>query len=102
MTYTENILAEARRIIAEKKLNATIHMNGLSAYLIIDGIRKDFVTPKLAKIYIETYIIDDKLKVEEVSPISSISGIVSQKNDETPKKRRGRPKKADNDRRTIL
>jgi len=108
MTYTENILAEATKIIAEKKLNATIGMIGLSAYLIIDGKRIDFVTPKLAKIYLQDYILHDTINIETNSSaitshmtLAPTSG-VSQKNDETPKKRRGRPKKADNDRRKLL
>jgi hypothetical protein len=98
MTYTENILAEARKIIADKNINATINMNGLSAYLIIDGNRIDFVTPKLAKIYVQNYAVSDIVKVEAAVPAVIASGVVSRKNDETPKKRRGRPKKADNDR----
>jgi hypothetical protein len=108
MTYTENILAEATKIIAEKKLNATIGMIGLSAYLIIDGNRINFTTPKLAKIYLEKYIPTSTVKIETTSSAATShmeivppSG-VSQKNDETPKKRRGRPKKADNDRRKLL
>jgi hypothetical protein len=101
MTYNENILAEARKIIADKKLNATIEMNGLSAFLVIDGKRIDFVTPKLAKIYVQNYVVSDILKVETAYPAVIESGIVSRKNDETPKKRRGRPKKADNDGRKL-
>jgi hypothetical protein len=99
MTYNENILNEARRIIAEKKLDATIEMNGLSAIVTIDKMRKDFVTPKLAKIYLTNYKKHDTIYVE--APILA-SGIVSQKNDEPLIKRRGRPKKADNDRRKLL
>ena len=93
MTYAENILAEARKIISDKKLNATIEMNGLSAYLVINGERKDFATPKLAKIYVQNYQNHDT-----IDSVSIASGIVSQKNDEPAKKRRGRPRKADNDR----
>ena len=104
MTYTEQILSDARKIIAEKKLNATISMNGLGAFLVIDGIRKDFVTPKLAKIYVQNYVPQGIITTSSATTVRMdipASG-VSQKNDETPKKRRGRPKKADNDRTPIL
>lgn len=95
-SYNENIINEARKIISEKNLDATIEMNGLSAFVIINGERKDFVTPKLAKIFLESCLIGGSIKLD-----STASGIVSQKNDETLIKRRGRPKKANNDRRKL-
>ncbi len=95
MTYTDNILSEARKIVEEKNLDATIHMNvnGLCAYIILNGERKDFPTPKLAKIYLQNYDLHDSINADRIE-----SGIVSQKTDEVIVKRRGRPKKADNDR----
>jgi len=95
MTYTEIILGDINQIIKEKKLNASVGMSGLAAFLVIDGKRIDFPTPKLAKIYLDNYTKHDNIDVDKLSG-------VSQKNDETPKKRRGRPKKADNDGRKSI
>lgn len=93
MTYTERVIDELKRLIIDRRMNVSVEMDGLSVVLSINGNKKYFTTPKLAKIYLETCVPSNTVIVD-----SSASGIVSQKNDETLKKRRGRPKKADNDR----
>lgn len=94
MKYNDMILNETKKLIAEKKLNAVICDKNGGALLVVDGKELPlFTTIKLAKIYLENYITCDNINIDR-----NKSGIVSQKNDEALKKRRGRPKKADNDR----
>ena len=64
--------------------------------VFIDGVSKGvFTTPKMAKIFVDNYVLISKSS----DIIKHESSGVSQKNDEpTVVKRRGRPKKADNDR----
>lgn len=94
--YNQAIIDQAVETIERRRIPATITRNSGVTWdvsVIISGDRKVFATPKLAKIYLENYVISDTLKVD-----SYTSGLVGQKNDEEIIKRRGRPKKADNDR----
>lgn len=70
--------------------------------LFVDGTSKGlFPTKKKAEQFLQkdvaTISNSDTLVIE-----TEQSGIVSQKNDEPPVKRRGRPRKADNDRTPVL
>lgn len=79
-------------MIETKKLyKETAHVE-----VFIDGVSKGvFTTPKMAQKFIDNYVLLSKSS----DIIKDVSSGVSQKNDETPIiKRRGRPKKADNDR----
>lgn len=93
MDYNEQQFINLEKINVSRGTNATIHRNGLSVNIIIEGISHKFTTAKLAKIFLENYVISSIIEVDR-----NASGIVSQNTDEAPKKRRGRPKKADNDR----
>jgi len=64
--------------------------------VFIDGVSKGvFTTPKMAQKFIDNYVLLSKSS----DIIKDVSSGVSQKNDEPiAVKRRGRPKKADNDR----
>lgn len=63
-------------------------------HVLIDGEwRGTFTSQRKAQFYVDSLTIGDKIVNE-----TTHSGLVSQKNDEVKPKRRGRPRKADNDR----
>lgn len=65
--------------------------------LFIDGEWKGtFMSQRKAQVFVEGLSKSDRVVDETTRP-----GLVSQKNDEVKKKRRGRPRKADNDRRKL-
>lgn len=100
MNYNESVLKQVNEVIQNRGLQADIRIiNDISYEVIvtIDGQDKSFTTPKLAKIYLQNYTKRDIIISDDIPT----SGLVGQKNDEAPKKRRGRPKKADNDRNQI-
>lgn len=92
MDYNEKIFKELEAVNVSRETKAKIERNVLAVKLTIGDTCHNFTTAKLAKIFLENYLISDNLKVDRIA-----SGIVSQNNDEAPVKRRGIPKKADND-----
>lgn len=96
MNYNQEVFNQVVETISRHKIPATITRNNSATWdvsVVIGGECKSFITPKLAKIYLENYVVSDTIGVD-----SHTSGLVGQKNDEVILKRRGRPKKADNDR----
>ena len=93
MDYNEKMFDELRKVNVSRETNAVIERDGLAVKITIAGVCHNFTTAKLAKIYIENYKASDNVIIDRIE-----SGVVSQKTDEVKPKRRGRPKKADNDR----